>query len=358
MTTRVLGLFALLAVASAACSTPPVDDKKLPPVNPKAAGLQQGFGTLDRLAEAARNEGTLTVIGLPRTWVNFGEIMDRFADKYDIKINAISPDMASSQQQLQGAGGQAPDVYDLSLDVAVANADKFAPYKVTGWQDIPDDLKDPSGTWYAGYGGYMSIGYDPRRMAAPRTFAELIKPGNTVALPGDPTKTASGFSGVMAASLAGGKADPERGLKYFTDLKKAGALVSSPEQATAVLDWDYLNLARGAAAAEQGRPDWKVTVPQNAVLASHYAQAINAQAPHPAAARLWQEFLFSDEGQNLFLKGFARPVRMEAMEMRNTLDKEAAAKLPKVSGTPVTLTIPQQDAAKTYLKQHWAQQIG
>ena len=34
-------------------------------------------------------------------------------------------------------------------------------------------------------------------------------------------------------------------------------------------------------------------------MAGYYYQAINADAPHPAAARLWQEFLYSDEGQNL-----------------------------------------------------------
>jgi len=50
-------------------------------------------------------------------------------------------------------------------------------------------------------------------------------------------------------------------------------------------------------------------IPQNAVLGGYYAQAVNKGAPHPAAARLWEEFLYSDEGQNLWLKGGARPVR-------------------------------------------------
>ncbi|GIH27284.1 ABC transporter substrate-binding protein [Acrocarpospora phusangensis] len=356
MTTRALGLVALLAVAAAACSAPATDNKNLPPVNPMAASLQSGFTNMDRLIEAAQKEGELVVAGLPRDWVNHGEIMDEFADKYGVKVTALKPD-ATGAQQLAATGAQAPDVYDLSLDAAVANADKFAPYRVLGWQDIADDLKAADGAWYAGYGGYMSIGYDPAKVAAPASYAALLKPGAAVALPGDPIRTAAGFGGVMATSLSGGKPDAARGVKFFADLKKAGSL-STPDKATALLDWDYLNMARAAAATEQDKPEWRVTIPKDAVLASHYVQAINAKARHPAAARLWEEFLFSDEGQNLLLRGYARPVRLEAMEMRGGLDHEALAKLPKVAGTPVTLTIPQQDAAKTYLRQHWPQQIG
>ena len=94
------------------------------------------------------------------------------------------------------------------------------------------------------------------------------------------------------------------------------------------------------------------------MLGSYYVQAINKKAPHPAAARLWQEFLFSDRGQNLFLKGYARPARMEALQMRGTLDGELAAKLPATTAKPVLLTIPETDAAKTYLQREWAKKVG
>ena len=74
--------------------------------------------------------------------------------------------------------------------------------------------------------------------------------------------------------------------------------------------------------------------PKEAVVAGYYYQAINIDAPHPAAARLWQEYLYSDEGQNLWLKGGARPVRFDAMKTAGTLDEAAAAALPTVEGTP------------------------
>jgi len=51
-------------------------------------------------------------------------------------------------------------------------------------------------------------------------------------------------------------------------------------------------------------------------------------APNPFAARLWQEFLYSDEGQVLFLKGFAHPARFDDLVKRNVIPKDLMALLP------------------------------
>ena len=74
-------------------------------------------------------------------------------------------------------------------------------------------------------------------------------------------------------------------------------------------------------------------VPEDAVVGGYYFQAINIDAPHPNAARLWQEFLYSDEGQNLWLAGGARPVRADAMVKRPARSTPTAyAALPPVEG--------------------------
>ncbi|GGS65429.1 ABC transporter substrate-binding protein [Planobispora rosea] len=359
MTVRSIAAVALSAVtlsaALAGCGAaevPAPRSDQPSQVKVQAASVREGFTSMDGLIEAAKREGSLTVIALARDWVNYGEIIEAFSDEYGIKVTELEPG-ASSTRQMEAAAQLKPDVFDLSLEVAVANADSFAPYRVHGWQDIPDDLKDTEGRWYAAYGGYMSIGYDSRRVAAPASYADLLKPGYSVWLPGDPRRNAAAFGGVMAASIRDGRADAERGVEFFARLKEAGNLAAPGQPPTAVLDWDFLNAARAAEDADDG-PGWKVTVPRGAVLGSYYVQAVNKDAPHPAAARLWQEFLLSDRGQNLFLKGFARPVRTEAMRMRGTLDSELAGRLPAADGTPVILTIPEADAAKAYLQREWA----
>jgi putative spermidine/putrescine transport system substrate-binding protein len=123
-----------------------------------------------------------------------------------------------------------------------------------------------------------------------------------------------------------------------------------------VFNWDYLNLP-----SYVGVSNWKVFVPPNAVLGGYYAQAINKNAPHPAAARLWEEYLYSQAasgGQNLWLAGGARPVEQTAMTSNSSINTADAAKLPTVTGTPVFLTQAQNTAAANYLSANWAKAIG
>ena len=66
----------------------------------------------------------------------------------------------------------APDVFDLGLNVALANKDLFAPYKVSTWDDIAAELKDADGAYYGDYGGFMSIGYDAAKVPAPTSVKD------------------------------------------------------------------------------------------------------------------------------------------------------------------------------------------
>jgi putative spermidine/putrescine transport system substrate-binding protein len=328
-------------------------------------------GGMDALVAAAKKEGTLNVIALPPDWANYGEIIKAFQAKYGVKVASAQPDASSADEitaakNLQGQS-KAPDVFDLSASVASANTSLFAPYKVATFAEVPDQLKDPNGTWVNDYGGFMSIGYDAK-LPAVSTVSDLLKPQfkGKVALNGDPTKAGAGFSGVVMAAIAqGGSADDiSKGVDFFSKLKAAGNFLPvDPTPATiesgqtpVVIDWDYLNVAQ--AAKLKGKVDWKTVVPPNAAVGGYYVQAVNKDAPHPAAARLWQEFLYSDQGQNLWLKGGARPVREEAMVKAGTIDKAAHSALPKTEGTPVVLTTAQTDKAAEYLKVNWAKAIG
>jgi putative spermidine/putrescine transport system substrate-binding protein len=368
------GLIAAIAALAllGACSSPP--DKGGGEQASKAANATSvaDFGGLDGLVAAAKQEGNLNVIALPPDWANYGKMISGFSAKYGIKITSAQPD-ASSQDEINAANqlkgtSRAPDVFDVGLNIALANTGLFAPYKVQGWNDIPDALKESSGKWFSDYGGYMSIGYDAGKVPAPTSMKDLLKPAykGKVALNGDPTQAAAAFNGVVAAALDnGGSADDiAPGVQFFADLKKAGNFLPvDPTPATVesgqtpvVIDWDYLNA--GQAEKLKGKIDWKVVVPKNAVVGSYYVQAINKDAPHPAAARLWEEYLFSDEGQNIWLAGSARPIRADAMVKAGTIDRAAYSKLPAVSGTPVYLTEAQTNAAKEYLAAHWTQAVG
>ncbi|HET6563682.1 MAG TPA: ABC transporter substrate-binding protein [Marmoricola sp.] len=367
-----LSLASMLSVGALAACSPPEDDESTTSeggTDAATATSAEEFGGMEELEKAAQEEGELNVIALPPDWANYGEIIDTFSEKYDIEVNSAQPDAASQDEinaanQLEGTE-RAPDVFDLSQSVALANTDMFAPYQVQTWDDIPAEFKDPDGTWVNDYGGFMSIGYDSAEVPEVTSLDDLLGPEfkGKVALNGDPTQAGAAFSGVVMAAVAnGGSADDVApGVEFFGDLKEAGNFLPvDPTPATiesgqtpVVIDWDYLNAAEGAKL-----DTWELLVPSDAVVAGYYHQAINADAPHPAAARLWQEFLYSDEGQNLWLEGGARPVRAEAMAEAGTIDEELYDALPPVEGDPVIPTVEQTEKAAEYLNQNWAKVVG
>jgi putative spermidine/putrescine transport system substrate-binding protein len=365
--------YALIGVAAAAlltagCSSSGSSGGSGGGTNWSAKTSAAAGGGMSALVTAAKQEGTLNVIALPADWANYGTIIKDFQAKYGIKVNSANP-TGSSQDEVnavkqENGTSAAPDVLDIGMSVALANTSLFAPYEVSTWSSIPAAQKAPDGVWVQDYGGYMSIGYDSAKFPSITSVSQLLGPQfkNAVALNGNPTQANAALIGVMMTGLAsGGSADSiADGVKFFHQLKQAGNFV--PVQATAatikagttpvVINWDYLNTA-----SVVGSSTWKVFVPPNAVIGGYYAQAINKQAPHPAAARLWEEFLYSQDangGQNLWLEGGARPVEQQAMTTNNSINTTAASALPAVSGTPVFLTAAQATSASTYLAANWA----
>ncbi len=363
---------ALLIAGIAACAPPEKTgdgEQTQSGANAAEATSAEDFGGIDGLADAAKKEGELNVIALPPDWANYGAIIKAFSEKYGIKVNSAQPD-AASQDEINAASQQkgkstAPDVFDLGQAVALANTSMFAPYKVANFNDIPAAYTDPDGKWVNDYGGYMSIGFDSAKVPPVTDVNDLLKGeyNGKVALNGDPTQAGAAFSGVLMVALSqGGSVDDiAPGVDFFRKLKEAGNFLPvDPTPATiesgqtpVVIDWNYLNAARTAKL-----PSWQVLVPSNAIVAGYYYQAINKGAPHPAAARLWQEFLYSDEGQNLYAAGGVRPVRADGMMRAGTIDTAVLDQIPVIDG-PVTVPTPDQtDTATKYLTDNWAKAIG
>jgi len=326
---------------------------------------------MNSLVAAAKKEGTLNVIALPPTWANYGAILSAFTAKYGIKIDSANPTGTSQQEvdavKTENGTAKAPDVLDIGMSTALANTSLFAPYEVSAWSSIPTAQKAPNGIWVQDYGGYMAVGYSSK-FGTITSLNDLLGPKfkNAVALNGNPTSANAGLNGVMMANLAeGGTAsDISKGVDFFSKLKAAGNF--SPISATGatikagstpvVFNWDYLNLP-----SYVGVSNWKVFIPSNVALGGYYAQAINKNAPHPAAARLWEEFLYSQAasgGQNLWLQGGARPVEQAAMQSNGSINTAAASKLPTVTVTPTFLSPSQATDAANYLAANWAKAIG
>lgn len=345
-------------------------------LRPTRARAAEGPAMPAGLVEAAKKEGQLNIIAVPRDWANYGEIMDRYTALYGIKINDANPE-GSSAEELQAIRSlkhqsRGPDAVDVGPSFAVIGTQQklFQPYKVQTWNDIGDDVKQPDGLWYGDYFGVISFGVNTGVVKnVPRTWADLLKPEykGMVALNGNPLGAGAAFAAVFAASLGnGGSYDNiEPGIEYFGKLAKLGNY--SPIAATGpatlvggqtpiVINWDYLNLGFKKTAEAQGKAKITVLLPADAPpYGNYYAQAISAYAPNPNAAKLWMEYLYSDEGQLGFLRGFAHPIRFNALVAAGKVPADLLAAMPPADAYKKVrfATLAQASKAQKDLADNW-----
>ena len=326
---------------------------------------------MEALIAAAQEEGTLNTMGLFDDWANYGKLRDSFSEKYGIEVNN-DVSLSTSQEQInvisqrQGQD-RSIDYLDTGVSFAEDGAAQglLAEYVPVGAEGLADGLHGAANQWTSQYGGYMSIGCDTSRIDdCPTTIKDLAKPEykGQIGAFADPTTGELEFNIVWAMALANGGSleDIQPGVDFFEELSAEGNMTKvvandgtiERGETPIVLSWDYLNMASAVKLAEAGI-DFTVNVPTDVLWSAYYAGSINADAPHPAAARLWFEYIFSEEGQNIFLEGQTRPVRLAEMTEAGTADEAAVAALPAAEGEAQIPTAEQRDAAKQQLTTAW-----
>jgi putative spermidine/putrescine transport system substrate-binding protein len=365
--TRWAGLLAATAIVVAACS-----DGGGATTAPSA----DAGGGMDALIAAAQEEGTLTTIALPHDWCNYGEMIETFKTKYGLEVNELDPN-AGSNDELEAVkankdnkGPQAPDVLDVGLAFGPQAKEEglLAPYKVATWDTIPDEAKDADGYWWGDYYGVLTFEVNTDVVQnIPQDWADLLKPEyrNMVALAGDPRTSNQAIQTVYAAALANGGSldDAQPGLDFFKELVAAGNFVPTIAKPGTIaqgetpitIRWNYNALSNKDALA--GNPDIAVVVPEQGRFAGVYVQGISAYAPHPNAAKLWQEFLYSDEGQLIWMKGYCYPIRYEDLKASGKIPAEIGDKLPDVEGA-VFPSLEQLNAAAALITEQWDAVVG
>jgi len=329
----------------------------------------------DPLYDAAKAEGMLTTIALPHDWCNYGGVIDAFKAKYPgIEVNELNPDAGSGDEieaikaNMSNKGPQAPDVVDVGFSFGEPNKDLFMPYKVSTWDTIPDGMKSSDGYWYGDYYGVMAFLVNTDvQPDVPKDWADLLDPKykGQVAQSGDPRTSNQAIQAVQAAALGNGGSldDATKGLEFFAQLNSEGNLIPliannglvAKGEIPVRLTWDYNGLA--AIDSFEGNPNAVVVIPATGQFAGVYVQAISAYAPHPNAAKLWMEFLYSDEGQLLWMEGYCHPARETDMRARGVVPAELSAKLPDVSKA-VFPSADQLVKAKELITTQWDSMVG
>jgi putative spermidine/putrescine transport system substrate-binding protein len=304
-----------------------------------------------------------------------------FIKKYGLKVNELNPD-AGSGDEVQAiiankgnTGPQAPDVIDvgLSFGPSAKNDKLIQPYKVATWSTIPDSAKDADGFWYGDYYGVLAFEVNNDLVKnAPQDWADLLKPEykGMVALAGDPRVSNQAIQAVYAAGLSTGATTAATagttGLDFFGKLNKAGNFVPTIGKAASlaqgatpiVIRWDYNSLSDSDML--KGNPKVSTIVPKSGVVAGVYVQAISAYAPHPNAAKLWMEYLYSDEGQLGWLAGYCHPIRFNDLAKNGKIPANLLSKLPPADAyaKAVFPSLDEQNAAKEVITKQWDTIVG
>jgi len=339
-------------------------------------------GGMSALVAAANKEGHLTLIADPLTWANYGGVIKAFEKKYPkIKVTDEDQNDTSAQeiQAIKSDKGEStePDAVDVGGSVAqpAAVEGDFAPYKVATWADIPGTVKDSGGLYYGDYQGVITIACEtaklPSGFKCPTTIKGLLKaPKNSVAIGGSPLAAGDAFGAVYAAALANGGSlnNIKPGIDFFQKLDNAGVFnktqvteQSVTSGATPItLDWDYNDASFAPAIVKAVGGKVVEHVPTDGVYGGPYFQAISRYATHPAAARLWEEFLYShakNGGQNKWLAGAAYPIELKSMLKDKTVNKASYKKLPPINGSVKVASNAQITKATNVLTNDWANEV-
>ena len=351
--------------ASAPLDVPPAE----PPLTPD---------DLPDLVKAAQAEGALTLIAMPRTWANYGEIISQFEQTYGIPVTVESPNATSAQEltALRLMRGQArlPDVIEVGPPFAVQAVQQglVVPYKPTAWDQIPERLRDPNGMWIGTYFGLISFGVNTTKVSnPPTTWAELNDAAykGMAATNGDPRQANSALNAVWAASLAnGGSLDNiDPGIQYFGELSQEGIYIPlqanvanlANQQVLIALDWSF-NMPGAANVLSQTGLTLTASVPSDGVMGGYYCDAITNGAPHPNAARLWMEWVTSGKGAQLYLDGGAVPALYSQFVEQGKVPQEIQDQLPDQQ-TLDALQFPtedQQAKASAEVASQWNSAVG
>ena len=304
----------MIAATLASCATPATQA----PASPTEAS---GSDPLAPLEEGAKKEGQIVSYGMSDDWVNLGNIWKTIETRYG--VTHTDTDMTSAEQithLLAEKNAPVMDVADIGYDSLgnLLDNNLAMEYRNIYWDKIPDNFKDPQGRWAIAYWGAISFLVNKDKVQnIPQSWDDLLKPEyKDMICSRDPRTSTYATGSVLAAAYAhgGGENNVQPGLDFFKQLRdsknwREGVVlnVASVQKGecpiSIVYDFDGFN-KRDAT----GLP-LEVVIPKDATVGMLFAEYISAVAPHPNAAKLENNFLFSDEGQIMLATGYAHPGR-------------------------------------------------
>lgn len=299
------------------------------PATPAEIALYRGPDRQQLLEEGARKEGNLLWYTTYIVDQLVRPILDGFKKKYpEIQVEffrANTPELVQRMFNEYKAGRYDVDVLNgINTVQIVKQAGLALPFSSPGVERYTPDLKDREGMWAATVQYFNVTAYNTRLVPAgeaPRTYEDLLDPRWKGKLIWS-TSIGSGapvFVGHILQTM--GK---EKGTDYLKKLAQVGVR-NSEASARAILDQVIGGefgvslqafLHHALISAKQGAPvAW---VEQEPVLGTFDSMGLARNPPHPHAAMLFLDYIFSEEGQKLMAAADYAPGRpdVQARDMQ------------------------------------------
>ena len=210
----------------------------------------------------------------------------------------------------------------------------------------------------------MAIGYNSAVVKTPPTsFKSLLNPiyKHMVGINNSPTEAGAAFAAVYAARSANGGSlgNIGPGISYFQEsIRKATSSPWSPGRrrfqsgATPIVIW--WTTCRRPRSSPRSRPGRSLS-PATGSTPPSMTRPYRPTPLTPAAARLWEEYLYSQAGQNQWLQGYCRPIELPTLVKNGTVNEAAYKALPPVpAGFKGYPTNAQVTAAENLVAKDWS----
>src|SRR5207344_1520815 len=224
-------------------------------------------------------------------------------------------------QLIAEKGNPVADIAYMGVDVGykAKEAGVLEPYKPKGFDEIPADLKDPEGYWYAIHYGTLGLFVNKDALGGkpvPACWKDLLKPdyrGMVGYL--DPSSAAVGYVGAVAINqaLGGTETNFDPAITFFKESRKNDPII--PKQTSyarvvsgempILLDYDF-NAYR-AKYSEKG--SFEFVIPCEGSVVYPYIIGLVKNAPDKDKAKKVIDYLLSDKGQAIWTNAYLRPAR-------------------------------------------------
>lgn len=320
--------------------------------------------TLDEIIEKAKAEGKVESVGMPDSWANWGLTWQDLKDEY--AIDHADTDMSSSEElqmfKTEGENGT-KDIGDVGFAFGqqAIDEDLVQGYKTSYWDSVPDWAKAEDGKWMVAYTGVTTFLTNTEQVEnVPTSWADIKAGDYKVALGDIGGGTAQAAVIASAYAFGGDLNNLDPAFEFWTELAEAGRIntldilqqnFETGEIAVGVI-WSYTAVPYKDQITQY---KMEATIPSDGSVMSGYASVINKYAPHPHAAALAREWIFSDAGQANLAKAGAIPTRTD-VEIPAEIEEATFAKADYANAIPMEDAEAYAAACET-VKTRWEEEI-